>query len=75
MVLLTKVTTGTDLGTTWTRDALVQTEFDGPSCISMPNLQGKKAIGFSLEDEDASVVDHKDFMRGLIAKFGPRCFF
>ena len=37
--------------------------------------QGMKAIGFSLEDEDASEVDHEDFMRGLIAKFGPRCFF
>ena len=37
--------------------------------------QGMKAIGFSLEDEDASEVDHEDFMRGAIAKFGPRCFF
>ena len=37
--------------------------------------QGMKAIGFSLEDEDASEVDHEDFMRGVIAKFGPRCFF
>ena len=37
--------------------------------------QGMKAIGFSLEDKDASEVDHEDFMRGLIAKFGPRCFF
>ena len=34
-----------------------------------------KAIGFSLEDEDASGVDHEDFMRGVIAKFGPRYFF
>ena len=34
-----------------------------------------KAIGFSLEDEDASEVDHEDFMRGVIAKFVPRCFF
>ena len=34
-----------------------------------------KAIGFSLEDEDATEVDHEDFMRGVIAKFGPRCFF
>ena len=33
------------------------------------------AIGFSLEDEDASEDDHEDFMRGVIAKFGPRCFF
>ena len=37
--------------------------------------QGMKAIGFSLEDEDASEVDHEDFMRGVIAKFGLRCFF
>ena len=37
--------------------------------------QGMKAIGFSLEDEDASEVDHEDFMRGAIAKFGPRCLF
>ena len=34
-----------------------------------------KAIGFSLEDEDGSEVDHEDFMRKVIAKFGPRCFF
>ena len=34
-----------------------------------------KAIGFSHEDEDASEVDHGNFMRGIIAKFGPRCFF
>ena len=37
--------------------------------------QGMKAKGVSLEDEDASEVDHKDFMRGVIAKFGPRCVF
>ena len=37
--------------------------------------KGMKAIWFSLEDEDASEVDHEDFMRGVIAKFGPRCFF
>ena len=32
--------------------------------------QGMNAIGFSLEDEDASEVDHEDFMRGVIGKFG-----
>ena len=37
--------------------------------------QGMNAIGFSLENEDASEVDHEDFVRGVIAKFGPRCFF
>ena len=37
--------------------------------------QGRKAIGFRLEDEDASEVDHEGFMRGVIAKIGPRCFF
>ena len=36
--------------------------------------QGKKAIGFSLEDEDASVVNYEFFMRRVIAKFGPKCF-
>ena len=34
-----------------------------------------KAMNFCLEDEHVSEVDHKDFMRGVIAKFGPRCFF
>ena len=34
-----------------------------------------KAIGFSLEDKDASEVNQEDLMRGVIAKFGPRCFF
>ena len=37
--------------------------------------QGMKAIGFSLEDDDALEVNHEDFMRGVIANFGPRCFF
>ena len=37
--------------------------------------QCMKAIGFSLEDGDASEVDHEDFMRGVTAKFGSRCFF
>ena len=41
-----------------------------------PNYkQGMKAIGFSIEDEDASELDDEDFMRGVIAEFGPRCFF
>ena len=34
-----------------------------------------KTIGFSLEDENASEVDHEFFMRGVIAKFDPKCFF
>ena len=51
-------------------------QFDGPSCVSSPTYkQGLKVIGFSLVDEDASEVDHENFMRGVIAKFGPRCFF
>ena len=37
--------------------------------------QGMKAIGFNLEDEDASEIDQEDFMRRAIATFGPRCFF
>ena len=34
-----------------------------------------KAIGFDLEDEKASEIDYRDFMRGVIAKIGPRSFF
>ena len=34
-----------------------------------------KAIGFVLDDKVASEVDHEVFMRGRIAKFGPRYFF
>ena len=37
--------------------------------------QVMKSIDFGLEDEEASEVDHEDFMNGVIAKFGPRCFF
>ena len=37
--------------------------------------QGMKAIGFSLEDEDGSEIDQENLMRGVIARFGPRCFF
>ena len=47
----------------------------GQEAICPTYKQGMKAIGFSLEDEDASELDHEDFMRGIIAKFGPRCFF
>ena len=36
---------------------------------------GMQAIGLSLEVEDDSEVDHEGFMRGVIAKVGPRCFF
>ena len=37
--------------------------------------QGMKAIDSNLEDKNASDFDHDNFMRGVIAKFGPRCFF
>ena len=60
----TKGTTGTNREMIWTRDA---------GCPTYK--QGMKAIGFSLEDDDASEVNHEYFMRGVIAKFGPRCFF
>ena len=37
--------------------------------------QGIKAIGFCLEDEDASDMDQEDFISGITSKFWPRCFF
>ena len=49
------------------------TDHHVPACPTYK--QGMKAIVFRLEDEDASELDHEDFMRGVIAKFGPRCFF
>ena len=36
---------------------------------------GMKAIGFSLEEKHELEIDHEDFMRVVIANFGPWCFF
>ena len=37
-----------------------------------PNM---KAIGFFLDDVDATDEDQEEYMRGLIIRYGPRCFF
>ena len=37
--------------------------------------QNMKAIGYFLEDVDATDEDHEEYVRGLIVKYGPRCFF
>ena len=37
--------------------------------------QNMKAIGYFLEDADATDEDHEEYVRGLIIKYGPRCFF
>ena len=37
--------------------------------------QNMKAIGYFLEDVDATDEDHEEYVRGLIMKYGPRCFF
>ena len=37
--------------------------------------QNMKAIGYCLEDADATDEDHEEYVRGLIMKYGPRCFF
>ena len=34
-----------------------------------------KAIGYFLDDVDATDEDHEEYVRGLIMKYGPRCFF
>ena len=34
-----------------------------------------KAIGHLLDDVDATDEDHEEYVRGLIMKYGPRCFF
>ena len=37
--------------------------------------QNMKAIGYFLEDADATDEDHEEYVRGIILKYGPRCFF
>ena len=37
--------------------------------------QNMKAIGHYLDDVDATDEDHEEYVRGLIMKYGPRCFF
>ena len=37
--------------------------------------QNMKAIGYFLDDVDAIDEDHEEYVRGLIMKYGPRCFF
>ena len=37
--------------------------------------QNMKAIGYFLDDVDATEEDHEENVRGLIMKYGPRCFF
>ena len=34
-----------------------------------------KAIGFFLDDVDATEEDHEEQVRRLITKYGPRCLF
>ena len=76
MDLLTRVTIGRKRGTSLTREAPVQIgSMDHHVSACSTYKQGMKAKSFSLDDEDASEVDHEDFMRGVIARFGPRCFF
>ena len=37
--------------------------------------QNMKAIGYFLDDVDATDEDHEEYVKGLIKKYGPRCFF
>ena len=37
--------------------------------------QNMKAIGYFLDDVDATDEDREEYVRGLIMKYGPRCFF
>ena len=77
MDLLTKITFGTNLGLTWTRDALVQAAVRQNHHDSACPIykQSMKAINFILEDKVASEVGHEDFKRGINAKFRPKYFF
>ena len=37
--------------------------------------QNMKAISYFLDDVEATDEDHEEYVRGLIMKYGPRCFF
>ena len=37
--------------------------------------QNMKAIGYFLDDVDATDEDHEEYVRGFIMKYGPSCFF
>ena len=37
--------------------------------------QNMKAIGYFLDDVDATDEDHEEYVKGLVMKYGPRCFF
>ena len=37
--------------------------------------QNMKAIGYFLDDVDATHEDHEEYVRGLMMRNGPRCFF
>ena len=37
--------------------------------------QNMKAIGFFLDDVDATDEDQEEYLRGLIMSYGPKCFF
>ena len=69
MDLQTRVTTGTNPGMTWRKDALVQKcrTKDHQLSVCPTYKQGMSTIVFFLEDEYASENDDEDFMRGLFA--------
>ena len=48
---------------------------DHPVSACSAYKQNMKAIGYFLEDADATDEDHEEYVRGLIMKCGPRCFF
>ena len=37
--------------------------------------QNMKAVGYFLDDVDATDEDHEEYVRALIMRYGPRCFF
>ena len=73
---LARTPNGADLAPTWIRGGHLRivvrwiTLF--PPVLYKQNM---KAIGYFLDDVDATDEDHKEYVRGLIMKYGPRCFF
>ena len=72
-----RIPVGTNLAMTWTRGgrARIGGSMDHHDSACSAYKQNMKAIGHFLEDADATDEDHEEYVRGLIMKYGPRCFF
>ena len=56
-------------------DVMCELWFDGPPCIRLFRLETKHESNRLFDDLDATDEDQEEYVRGLIMRYGPRCFF